>query len=979
MDKLTAIKIKYDDGTYSDEIPVSVLSENVEWDSTHTLVDVLGSIDVDVTGTIQDQISQLFNEKVSMTQLNNYVADELNTDVVNWLNTNVNPVGSAVIVDASLSIKGAAADAEKVGEIKNQISTFNNVVDVINNHSNVLASQNNIIYDTTEIESETTFNYDHSVSNAFYYDTRLRHNAPIKVLKLQLPTSESITFSLVVIDKNNLIPNLITPTYTIDNDIINFTEDVILKPNELLLINLSKVYYTTDSEYNYYEYRLNEKQLITSPIKIAIKVFYNNGIIEDKISSELKNIQNNESQFFSDLDSTLLKKLEDTEERSFAPSFVSTSVRTNPFNAYTNGFVAPINCSITKIKLNEKFLGTSFNLFVEKDLKLLKSISLQKSNDNYCYLEEPLEIPEGSRVLLQSDGQINFLNAKINNYIEYGIPNQQFFVSPVVCMFEVFYTVPIYGLTNDGLNTYINSISKSNIAQEQTFLIDQIKDSDLIVSSIDESSTAEYTTNINFSLLNKTATQPNIAYTNNISFNYDVFITKIFLSPNNISTTFSFFIVDKNKNIIFTSGTITPEIEDQSFVLDNPIYLPKNSKLCMQGNQIQYYIESESNGVEVVTGSKVNDSPVVLGFNFSYKLGKNQFNTFEAIKYALVHESFITTEDFELPYTIDDKNNDYFLSGRWWKADNDKYCTNNDGAGILFKVKNATNVTINLATLSNTNYTPYFAYSIDGSTFTRQLITNPTINIPDTLEHFIWIVIDGMGENDPVAMGKWAGTIGIYINSITSDGDLYAAIPKNKSILYIGDSISEGINALGAGANADTNSATACFTFKLARKLNCIPLIAGYGATCAIDTNGSFKCGKYALEYYNQNILVDEKIEPDIIFLEHGVNDASVINNTSTSWTIDDFEEAYEDLILRCHRKYPGRIILCMIPFRQTIVAPIIRKVAAKYNFCYVLETADFNLTYADGGHPDDAGHTKAANLLYQEVLDVFGKEFFFI
>lgn len=69
MDKLTAIKIKYDDGTYSDEIPVSVLSENVEWDSTHTLVDILGSIDVDVTGTIQDQIRQLFNEKVNSSEV----------------------------------------------------------------------------------------------------------------------------------------------------------------------------------------------------------------------------------------------------------------------------------------------------------------------------------------------------------------------------------------------------------------------------------------------------------------------------------------------------------------------------------------------------------------------------------------------------------------------------------------------------------------------------------------------------------------------------------------------------------------------------------------------------------------------------------------------------------------------------------------------------------------------------------------------
>jgi len=29
MDKLTAIRIKYDDGTYSDEIPINVLVNNI--------------------------------------------------------------------------------------------------------------------------------------------------------------------------------------------------------------------------------------------------------------------------------------------------------------------------------------------------------------------------------------------------------------------------------------------------------------------------------------------------------------------------------------------------------------------------------------------------------------------------------------------------------------------------------------------------------------------------------------------------------------------------------------------------------------------------------------------------------------------------------------------------------------------------------------------------------------------------------------
>ena len=125
MDKLTAIKIKYDDGTYSDEIPISALAENIEWDSSYSLVDILGEVAYDTKGSIQDQISQLFNEKISVTELNNYIAAQLNTDITDWLNENVNPVGSAVIVDSSLTISGAAADAKTVGI---NVNNLNNAI-----------------------------------------------------------------------------------------------------------------------------------------------------------------------------------------------------------------------------------------------------------------------------------------------------------------------------------------------------------------------------------------------------------------------------------------------------------------------------------------------------------------------------------------------------------------------------------------------------------------------------------------------------------------------------------------------------------------------------------------------------------------------------------------------------------------------------------------------------------------------------------
>lgn len=94
MDKLTAIKIKYDDGTYSDEIPVSALAENVKWDSTHTLVDVLGSVDVDVTGTIQAQIDKLSNNNAQFDTHLASIDDNLNNFATNFMNVLGNGAGA---------------------------------------------------------------------------------------------------------------------------------------------------------------------------------------------------------------------------------------------------------------------------------------------------------------------------------------------------------------------------------------------------------------------------------------------------------------------------------------------------------------------------------------------------------------------------------------------------------------------------------------------------------------------------------------------------------------------------------------------------------------------------------------------------------------------------------------------------------------------------------------------------------------------
>lgn len=52
------------------------------------------------------------------------------SNVTSWLNTNVNPVGSAVVVDASLSVSGAAADAKVTGDVKSALNIVNPKTDI---------------------------------------------------------------------------------------------------------------------------------------------------------------------------------------------------------------------------------------------------------------------------------------------------------------------------------------------------------------------------------------------------------------------------------------------------------------------------------------------------------------------------------------------------------------------------------------------------------------------------------------------------------------------------------------------------------------------------------------------------------------------------------------------------------------------------------------------------------------------------------
>lgn len=320
----------------------------------------------------------------------------------------------------------------------------------------------------------------------------------------------------------------------------------------------------------------------------------------------------------------------------------------------------------------------------------------------------------------------------------------------------------------------------------------------------------------------------------------------------------------------------------------------------------------------------------------------------------------------------------YTLLGRWFdKSETYKNCCNCGGQSIVFKVKGATTLSVDIGQIIHPTHPeyvmavqPYFAYSIDGSNFQRIQVdgTAKTISIPNTDEHFVWIVIDGMCLNSGSA-NRNSGWSGVYIKDISTNGKMYKVNPKSKQILFVGDSIVEGVNTLGTDSTSNSNSAINEFSFKTARKLNAIPLLQGYGGSYSKD---GIKWERYS--YSDAQAPFKIEMKPNVIVVEYGYNDNSLIS--IGGYTKADFINYYSNLldILRGH--YTGVPIVCMIPFKQSLASEI-RQISSQRSYCYVVETSDYKVTYTDSAHLDVNGSENASDSLSNDIVKILGKEFF--
>ena len=98
---------------------------------------VAGQIDSAVAGQIDATVAEQIDESVA-----EQIATPAATATTAWLVANVNPVGSAVVVDSSLSISGAAADAKVTGD--GIYTTRDNIFDTIIGFGDNLFNKNKV-------------------------------------------------------------------------------------------------------------------------------------------------------------------------------------------------------------------------------------------------------------------------------------------------------------------------------------------------------------------------------------------------------------------------------------------------------------------------------------------------------------------------------------------------------------------------------------------------------------------------------------------------------------------------------------------------------------------------------------------------------------------------------------------------------------------------------------------------------------------
>ena len=308
--------------------------------------------------------------------------------------------------------------------------------------------------------------------------------------------------------------------------------------------------------------------------------------------------------------------------------------------------------------------------------------------------------------------------------------------------------------------------------------------------------------------------------------------------------------------------------------------------------------------------------------------------------------------------------------GRWFEkkiSGVNHMITLNDGSSFYFLTDGAKSFDVEFTLI--TEQTPYFAYSIDGSSPIRQSITSPTVELPNQGKHIVRIFADGMWAYE----GKWDYEKGFAFKQVSVDeGVLWGIMPRSKIIAFYGDSITEGVAALGKGNSNEVNSATSAYPYFCCEALGAVSYNVGYSSS-GVCKSGSFKPFITAIDSISSKTRVNDSFKPDVIVINHGTNDVS--------YGKQEFIMSLKKALDRLIEKYHDTPIIYMIPFGQYRAADIRATIGlymGKVDIT-IIETNGWGIQLTDNYHPTAQGAKVAGEKLASAIEAKLGKDFFIV
>jgi lysophospholipase L1-like esterase len=189
-------------------------------------------------------------------------------------------------------------------------------------------------------------------------------------------------------------------------------------------------------------------------------------------------------------------------------------------------------------------------------------------------------------------------------------------------------------------------------------------------------------------------------------------------------------------------------------------------------------------------------------------------------------------------------------------------------------------------------------------------------------------------------------------------------------IEFLGDSITEGVLAVGRGAQSEwpkLSDGRRGFAFQTAELLDAAPSVVGFGRLgLTVGGNGGVPRAIESFPFIYEGAL-KERSQPVAVVINLGANDGKAKAN--------DFADEYVAYLAAVRDAYPLAHVFCMRPFNGAHASDIknaVQRISAtgdqKVHYVDTTDWIDAKSDTTDGLHPNVEGHRRAAERLASAI-----------